>query len=80
MKLTVKEMYEQSHTIVDVPLDAKLYGDDVFKRYKTFNYDKFARMISTEVATICAKIAWNNEPDGEISNMIKKHFGIEIDD
>jgi hypothetical protein len=25
----------------------------------------------------CAKIAWNNEPDGEICNLITNHFGIE---
>lgn len=25
----------------------------------------------------CAKVAWNFEPDAEISNKIKQHFGIE---
>ena len=33
----------------------------------------FAELIVTE----CANIAWNNEPDGEISALIKQEFGVE---
>lgn len=35
--------------------------------------DLFAELIVKE----CAYIAWNNEPDGEISEMIKNEFGVE---
>lgn len=34
---------------------------------------KFAKLIVQE----CADIAWSNEPDGEISSLIKEHFGVK---
>lgn len=37
--------------------------------------EKFAQLIIEE----CANIAWNNEPDGEISSLIKEHFGVSDD-
>ena len=35
--------------------------------------EKFAELIIRE----CANIAWNNESDGEISDLIKEEFGVE---
>lgn len=35
--------------------------------------EKFAELIIRE----CAIIAWNNESDGEIYELIKEHFGIK---
>lgn len=36
--------------------------------------------IVQQVARDCAKIAWNNEPDAEISDLILKHYGLEEDE
>lgn len=50
--------------------DDPLYSDDV--RDEIYR-EMFAELIVKE----CANIAWNNEPDGEISELIKQDFGIK---
>lgn len=74
---SVKELYEQAHKLIETPLDENIYGPNAFRRYKIFDYDKFAELIVNQVVKDCAKIAWNNEPDGVISNMILDRFGVK---
>jgi len=61
MNEKIKQLLAQAHLEVEDTKDTNKIAE------------KFAEFIIQE----CANIAWNNEPDGEISDLIKEHFGVE---
>jgi len=61
MNEKIKQLLAQAHLEVENIKDTNKIAE------------KFAELIIDE----CANIAWNNEPDGEISDLIKEEFGVE---
>ena len=64
MNKKIRELAETCYTTKYNP-----FGADEEK----YDMEKFAELIIKE----CANIAWNNEPDGTICELIKQEFGIK---
>ena len=80
MNEKIMELAAQAEEYMEIPMPDDVYhmGDDIFRRCKRFDKEKFAELIVRE----CAEFAneHNSEVEGVtlgIGKAIKQHFGVE---
>ena len=80
MNEKIMKLSEQAEEYIELPMPDEVYhmGDDVFRKHKIFNTERFAELIVRE----CAEFAdeHNSEVEGVtlgVGNAIKQHFGVE---
>ena len=77
MNMKIMELAAQAEEYMEIPMPDDVYhmGDDIFRRHKIFNREKFAELIVREMLVTCEEHpAWTGRMIGE---QIKKHFGVE---
>ena len=82
------ELAAQAEEYMEIPMPDDVYhmGDDIFRRHKIFNREKFAELIVRECSRVIVDGGyWSSGLIGpkrqctppEIAQMIKQHFGVE---
>jgi len=84
MNERIKQLAEQAEEYIEFPMPDEVYhmGDDVFRKHKSFNRERFAELIVQEcIDTVKKRFMGDlNREDMEIQRCIedlKKHFGVE---
>ena len=94
MNMKIMELAAQAEEYMEIPMPDDVYhmGDDIFRRHKIFNREKFAELIVRECLTIVDNLvdkqadgSWtsnelsivNNGALFEVTRRIKQHFGVE---
>ena len=94
MNMKIMELAAQAEEYMEIPMPDDVYhmGDDIFRRHKIFNREKFAELIVRECAGIVedyglSLVGSDENYLGETLNLsirvqeagnkIKKHFGVE---
>ena len=78
MNEKIMELAAQAEEYMEIPMHDDVYhmGDDIFRRHKILNREKFAELIVQE----CAKLVEDNmDPQNAwiTPAFIKEHFGVE---
>ena len=88
MNIKIMELAAQAEEYMEIPMPDDVYhmGDDIFRRHKIFNREKFAELIVRECSRVIVDGGyWSSGLIGpkrqctppEIAQMIKQHFGVE---
>jgi len=71
MNKRIRELAEQAEEVV-------FYSPGTGRETKQFNKEKFAKLIIQECLAECSEFeSWYNATPKQISDNIKKHFGVE---
>ena len=85
MNEKIKLLAEQSEEYIEFPMPDEVYhmGDDVFRRHKSFNREKFAELIVAECVEQLITGVRTDPPGAELPELvqilvrrIKRHFGV----
>jgi len=71
----LEKLSEQAEEYMELPMPDDVYhmGDDVFRRHKVFNRERFAELIVNE----CADWVKSRTGSGELRDELKRHFGVK---
>jgi len=87
MNMKIMELAEQAEEYIELPMPDEVYhmGDDVFRRHKIFNRERFAELIVAECVEQILTGVRTNPPQAEppelvqtLVRRIQRHFGVEL--
>jgi len=85
MNERIRLLAEQAEEYIELPMPDEVYhmGDDVFRRHKSFNREKFAELIVQECVEQVLTGVRTNPPQAEppelvqtLVRRIERHFGV----
>jgi hypothetical protein len=86
MNEKLEKLAEQAVEYIELPMPDEVYhmGDDVFRRHKSFNRERFAELIVAECVEQILTGVRTDPPGAEppelvqiLVRRIKRHFGVE---